>query len=93
MTEYKHLFFMGSCKDIVFGTNLPDLVNVFISREFAAKESIPILYQLMGRVGRMGRSYHANIILDDEESVRKILSLDANIDHKDIQSLLVAFLE
>jgi hypothetical protein len=92
MNLYKDLFFVCSCKDIVFGTNLPNLVNVFITKEFAEKESIAILYQLMGRVGRMGRSYHANIMLDDEESVKKILSLDSNVDDQHVVFLIDAFL-
>jgi hypothetical protein len=92
MNLYKDLFFVCSCKDIVFGTNLPNLVNVFITKEFAEKESIAILYQLMGRVGRMGRSYHANIMLDDEESVKKILSLDSNVDDQHVVFLMDAFL-
>lgn len=91
MSIYRQLFFICSCKDIVFGTNLPDLVNVFITREFAEKENIPILYQLMGRVGRMGRSYHANIILDSETSVQKILSLDKNVDNVDVKQMLLSF--
>ena len=92
MNLYKDLFFVCSCKDIVFGTNLPNLVNVFITKEFAEKESIAILYQLMGRVGRMGRSYHANIMLDDEESVKKILSLDSNVDDQHVVFLIDTFL-
>jgi hypothetical protein len=93
MTLYKDLFFVCSCKDIVFGTNLPNLVNVFITKEFAEKESIAILYQLMGRVGRMGRSYHANIILDDDAACNKILSLDSNIDDQHVVSLMQIFLD
>lgn len=92
MSIYKNLCFICSCKDIVFGTNLPNLVNVFISKEFAMSNSIPILYQLMGRVGRMGKSFHANIILDDENSVQKILSLDSNIDNQDVVELIQDFL-
>jgi hypothetical protein len=91
MTMYKDLFFICSCKDIVFGTNLPDLVNVFITKEFAELESVSILYQLMGRVGRMGRSHCANIILDSEESVTKILSLDSNMDDQHVLYLLDCF--
>jgi hypothetical protein len=92
MNIYNQLCFICSCKDIVFGTNLPKLVNIFITKEFAEMESVGILYQLMGRVGRMGKSYHANIILDDEISVQKILSLDSNIDDKHVASLLSLFL-
>ena len=91
MTMYKDLFFICSCKDIVFGTNLPNLVNVFITKEFAERESVSILYQLMGRVGRMGRSHCANIILDSEESVSKILSLDSNMDDQHVLYLLDCF--
>ena len=93
MLLYKDLFFVCSCKDIVFGTNLPGLVNVFITKEFAEKESIAILYQLMGRVGRMGRSYHANIMLDDEQSVLKILCLDSNVDDHHVVALIDDFLK
>lgn len=81
MSLYDKLAFLCSGKDIVFGTNLPGLTNVFIDFSFAKDQSIPTLYQLMGRVGRMGKSYHANIILNNEASVRKILSLESNIDH------------
>lgn len=91
MSIYKYLLFMCSGKDIVFGTNLPDLVNIYICKDFATSQSISTLYQLMGRVGRLGRSYHANIILEDEISVEKILSLDSNVDFIEIQFLLEYF--
>jgi len=92
MNLYRDFIFICSCKDIVFGTNLPELVNVYISKDFAIHQSLGVLYQLMGRVGRIGKSYHANIILDDEESVKKILSLDSNIaDDEDVQYLINEF--
>jgi hypothetical protein len=47
----------------------------------------------MGRVGRMGRSHCANIILDSEESVTKILSLDSNMDDQHVLYLLDCFTE
>jgi len=82
MSIYDKLMFLCSNKDVVFGTNLPGLTNVFIDGSFAAEESVSTLYQLMGRVGRMGRSYHANIILNSEQGVEKVLSLGTNIDHE-----------
>jgi hypothetical protein len=91
MSIYDKLVFLCSNKDVVFGTNLPGLTNVFIDGSFAAEESVSTLYQLMGRVGRMGRSYHANIILNSEQGVEKVLSLGTNIDHESallIESLL-----
>jgi transcription-repair coupling factor (superfamily II helicase) len=91
MNFYKNLFFICSNKDIVFGTNLPELVNIFISSDFVQSETISTLYQLMGRVGRIGRSYHANIILDSKESVDKILCLVDNVDSIEIHTLLDSF--
>jgi len=93
MSIYDKLLFLCSNKDIVFGTNLPGLTNVFIDEAFASQQSISTLYQLMGRVGRMGRSYHATIILNSEEGVRKILSMENNIDHESAASLEAYFTE
>jgi hypothetical protein len=87
MSIYDKLLFLCSGKDIVFGTNLPGLTNVFIDEPFASEQSISTLYQLMGRVGRMGRSYHANIILNSEEGVSKVLSMEGNIDHESASKL------
>lgn len=88
MKLYKYFSFFGSGMDIVYGTNLASLVNIMIDYEFGKNVSIPTLYQLMGRVGRMGRSYHANIITNHEEIVEKLLSLDENDEkHNDIELL------
>ena len=63
MMRFYHKFsFFCSGKEIVYGTNLSGLVNIFIDQEFMNTINIHELYQLMGRVGRMGRSYNANII-------------------------------
>jgi hypothetical protein len=93
MSYYKNLYFICSNIDIVFGTNLPELVNIFICSDFVNTHTISTLYQLMGRVGRIGRSYHANIILDSQESVDKILCLMDNVDTIEIQTLLKSFQE
>jgi hypothetical protein len=88
MKLYKYFSFFGSGMDIVYGTNLSSLVNIMIDYEFGKDVSIPTLYQLMGRVGRMGRSYHANIITNHENIVEKLLSLDDNDEkHNDIELL------
>ena len=84
MKLYPKLAFLCSDKSIVFGTNLPNLTNIFIDSSFAEKESVPTLYQLMGRVGRMGRSYHANIIMNNEKAVDKILSFHDNLDERGV---------
>lgn len=80
MRLYSELSFFCAGLDVVYGTNLAGLVNIAIDHEFAANVSVAVLYQLMGRVGRMGRSYHANIVTNHESTVQKLLSLDENID-------------
>lgn len=87
MGMYDQLGFLCSGRDIVFGTNLPGLTNIFIEKDFAEKESISTLYQLMGRAGRMGKSFCASILLHSEKGIQKLMSLgsnlavDENIDH------------
>lgn len=88
MKLYNHLSFFCSGKEIVYGTNLSGLVNIFIDNDFMNTINIPELYQLMGRVGRMGRSYHANIITMSEETVNKLLSFDESFESEnDIEKL------
>ena len=86
MRCYNDLSFFCSGLDVVYGTNLPSLVNIAIDEEFAKNVSVATLYQLMGRVGREGRSYHANIVVNSEDTVKKLLCYDENIDDEnDIQ--------
>lgn len=73
MDKYSQLAFLCSGKEIVFGTNLPDLTNIFIDASFGEREHPNVLYQLMGRAGRLGRSYHANIVLNSAVTAAKIL--------------------
>lgn len=88
MKLYPNLSFFCSGKEIVYGTNLSGLVNIFIDTDFMNTINIPELYQLMGRVGRMGRSYHANIITTSEETVNKLLSFDESFESEnDIERL------
>ena len=61
--------FFCSGLDVVYGTNLPSLVNIAIDHDFARNVSVATLYQLMGRVGREGRSYRTNIIVNSEDTV------------------------
>lgn len=88
MKLYRNLSFFCSGKEIVYGTNLSGLVNIFIDNDFMKSINIPELYQLMGRVGRMGRSYHANIITMSQETVDKLLSFDESFESdNDIEKL------
>ena len=82
MKLYKYLSFLVSGKEIVYGTNLSGLVNIFIDNDFSQNLSISELYQLMGRVGRVGRSYHAMVINVNEMSVKRLLSLEDNVERE-----------
>ena len=76
MRIYHNLLFFNSGKEIVYGTNLANLTNIFLDKDFVDTINVCELYQLMGRIGRMGRSYNANIITCDEEVVCRCLALD-----------------
>lgn len=88
MKIYHSFLFFCSGKEIVYGTNLSGLVNIFLDEEFVDTINTPELYQLMGRVGRMGRSYHANIITTHQKVVDKLLSFDDSFEEdNDIERL------
>ena len=94
MKGYHSFAFLSSGKDIVYGTNLPGLVNIYIDKSFSDKNNISTIYQLMGRAGRPGRSYHANIFVNTEESVQKLLSMDDNFEREnDIEKFFPEFQE
>ena len=88
MRIYHSFIFFCSGKEIVYGTNLSSLVNIFLDEDFVETINTPELYQLMGRVGRMGRSYHANIITTHQSVVDKLLSFDDSFEaDNDIERL------
>lgn len=88
MRIYHSFIFFCSGKEIVYGTNLSSLVNIFLDQDFVETINTPELYQLMGRVGRMGRSYHANIITTHQSVVDKLLSFDDSFEaDNDIERL------
>lgn len=76
MDLYNYFLFFCSGKQIIYGTNLANLCNIFLPSIIAKNLSIPELYQLLGRVGRPGSSNHANIITTDEKTLRILLSID-----------------
>ena len=80
MRLYTNFLFFVSGKDIVYGTNLAGLTNIFLDKDFVDKINTCELYQMMGRVGRMGRSYNANIITSDESVVQRCLSFDESFE-------------
>ena len=54
---------------ICYGTNYP-IARVFITDDLARDHSIQTIFQLMGRTGRIGQSYRAECIIDDNTIVR-----------------------
>lgn len=85
MTEYQQLTmlrnmnkftFLYSSHELVFGTNVEGLTNLFVGKEFGYKRPRPHLYQLIGRAGRAGHSYEAHVYTDDMRTVEKIMRFD-----------------
>jgi len=71
---YKHILNLASSGQLMYiisdasicsGTNYP-FTNVIIDKDFGKNHSIQMIYQLMGRAGRIGKSWNANIYIDDE---------------------------
>lgn len=58
------LNYVVSDHNISYGTNHP-FSNVIITEEFIKNNNINTLFQLFGRVGRLGRSYHAYVYVPD----------------------------
>jgi hypothetical protein len=89
MTEYKRsivlklfskLRFIFSGRELVFGTNVEGLTNLFLDAEFGDKEPRSSIYQLMGRIGRMGHSYEAQVVLNSATTLQKILNIREEVD-------------
>lgn len=74
LSYYRHLAFLCASDDITFGTDLPGIVNIVITAGVGERIPSGMLYQLMGRAGRVGKSYHANIIAGSEIVLKKLLS-------------------
>lgn len=62
------LVFLIANHSISYGTNYP-INRVIIMKDYAQKHSINTLYQVMGRAGRVGKSWFAEIIIDDSDEI------------------------
>lgn len=77
--------FILSTPAIVYGTNIP-LTIVDIDSSFSGETTKNMLYQLIGRAGRKGKSHSANIILRDWSMIQKILQKDEiNVEALDLE--------
>lgn len=65
--------FIVSGKEIVFGTNIDGLTGLTIDKDFSDPANRSVLLQLIGRIGRVGMSYEARVMVDSTESLLKIM--------------------
>lgn len=82
MNKYDSCLFFVASKEIIFGTNLADLSNIYLTKEFAKSLSLSELYQLMGRVGRVGVSNYSTIMTCDDQTFANLLSCDDNFERE-----------
>jgi hypothetical protein len=80
MKVVKQLSFLFAGKEIVFGTNIEGLTHLFIDKEFGDTASRNVLFQLIGRAGRVGQSYEALIVMNSDAILRNIMSFENTID-------------
>ena len=73
LTKKDHLKGILSTPSIVYGTNIPGLSKIDIDKSFVRDSTKNILYQLIGRAGRRGKSDSAIVIFRDDEMLNIIL--------------------
>ena len=71
----KSLTFLFSGRELIFGTNVEGLTNLVVEATFGETAPRAYLYQLMGRVGRLGYSYEAQVITTSEATFSKIMNV------------------
>jgi hypothetical protein len=76
MKALKQLSFLFAGKEIVFGTNIEGLTHLFIDGEFGDHTSRNVLFQLIGRAGRMGQSYQAFVVLNSNVTLQTIMNFN-----------------
>merc|ERR1712166_390400 len=93
MCSSGYISFLFADRSIVYGTNFP-FSNVFIDPPFAEESSLNTLYQLIGRAGRVGRSYMAKVFLIDEKITDRIVSFsEENIEAKNLEKAMKRVIE
>jgi hypothetical protein len=92
---YKHILNLASAGQLMYviadaticyGTNYP-FTNVIIDNDFGKNHSIQMIYQLMGRAGRIGKSWNANIYVDDKITERIIKYASGEIETIEIDNM------
>lgn len=80
MRLMKQLSFLFAGHEIVFGTNIDGLTHLFIDGHYGDHVSRNVLLQLCGRVGRVGHSYEALLVVNSETTLHKIMDFIDPID-------------
>lgn len=94
MKAMKQLSFLFAGHEIVFGTNIDGLTHLFIDGNYGDNVSRNVLLQLCGRIGRIGHSYEALIVVNSQKTLETIMNFidpmdeDAIFFEKHFQQLL-----
>lgn len=80
MKLMRQLSFLFAGHEIVFGTNIDGLTHLLIDGNYGDHVSRNVLLQLCGRVGRVGHSYEALLVVNSETTLHKIMDLIDPID-------------
>ena len=80
MKLMKQLSFLFAGHEIVFGTNIDGLTHLFIDGNYGDNVSRNVLLQLCGRVGRVGHSYEALLVVNSETTLHKIMNFIDSVD-------------
>lgn len=80
MKLMKQLSFLFAGHEIVFGTNIDGLTHLFIDGGYGDHVSRNVLLQLCGRVGRVGHSYEALLVVNSLTTLHKIMDFIDPVD-------------
>lgn len=80
MRLMKQLSFLFAGHEIVFGTNIDGLTHLFIDGNYGDNVSRNVLLQLCGRIGRIGHSYEALIVVNSHKTLERIMDFIDPVD-------------
>lgn len=80
MSMHSKLAFLWAGQSVVFGTNIAGLTHLFIHHTFGKKANRNVLFQLIGRIGRIGMSYEAQVVIDDDDVLHTVMNVTDVVD-------------
>ena len=90
MASTGKLAYLVADGSISYGTNYP-FNRVIIMEDFSRSHSVNTIYQLMGRAGRVGKSWRAEVIIDKkcvDEMANSIASKKCDVELTNIKSMI-----